>query len=75
VLDLERRGLVAAGILTPAGRQLRDDIEERTDAMQQSVIDALGDDRDATVASLNEWSQACIDSGSFPPDIYKRATG
>jgi hypothetical protein len=60
VADLERRGLVAGGMLTPAGRHLRDDIEERTDAMQQSVIDAIGSD---------------FEAGSFPPDIFKRATG
>jgi hypothetical protein len=75
VADLERRGLVACGILTPAGRQLRDDIEERTDAMQQSVIDAIGDDLDATITSLDAWSTRCIEAGSFPPDIFKRATG
>jgi hypothetical protein len=75
VADLERRGLVAGGVLTPAGRHLRDDIEERTDAMQQSVIDAIGDDLDATITSLDAWSTACIEAGSFPPDIFKRASG
>jgi hypothetical protein len=75
VADLERRGLVAAGQLTAAGRRLRDDVEERTDAMQQSVIDAIGDDFEATVASLDAWSAACIDNGNFPPDIFKRAAG
>ncbi len=72
--DLERRGLVADSQLTATGRRLRDDIEERTDAMQQSVIDAIGDDLDAAVASLNDWSAACIAAGYYTPDIYKRAT-
>src|SRR5579872_3685653 len=75
VADRERRGLVEGGALTAAGRRLRDDIEERTDAMQQPVIDAIGDDLDATVASLDSWSTACIEAGAFPPDLYKRATG
>ena len=75
VADLERRGLVADGALTPAGQRLRDGIEERTDEMQQPVIDAIGDDFDATVAAVDAWSKACIDAGAFPPDVYKRATG
>lgn len=74
VADLERRGLVADGQLTATGRALRDDIEERTDAMQQPVIDAIGDNLDATVASLDEWSAACIKAGFYTPDVYKRAT-
>lgn len=72
--DLERRGLAAAGTLTAAGQALRDDIEERTDAMQQAVIDAIGDDLDATVTSLDAWSAKCIAAGLYTPDIYKRAT-
>lgn len=75
VADLERRGMVANGALTHSGQRLRDEIEERTDAMQQPVIDAIGDDIDATVAALDAWSTACIDAGAFPPDMYKRATG
>jgi hypothetical protein len=71
--DLERRGLVADGQLTPTGRSLRDDIEERTDAMEQPVIDAIGDDLQATIASLDAWSAACIAAGYYPPDVYKRA--
>lgn len=73
VTDLEGRGLVADGQLTATGRGLRDDVEERTDAMQQPVIDAVGDDFEATVASLDAWSAACIAAGYYPPDIYKRA--
>lgn len=74
VTHLERRGLVADGALTTAGRELRDDIEERTDALEQPVIDAIGDDLDSTVASLDSWSAACIAAGFYTPDIYKRAT-
>jgi ABC transporter DrrB family efflux protein len=71
---LERRGLAAGGALTTAGRQLRDAIEEQTDAMQQPVIDAIGDDLDAAVTSLDAWSARCIAAGLYTPDIYKRAT-
>jgi len=71
---LERRGLAAGGALTTAGRQLRDDIEEQTDAMQQAVIDAIGAELDATITSLNAWSARCIAAGLYTPDIYKRAS-
>lgn len=73
--ELERRGLVADGKLTPAGLQFRDDIEERTDALEQPVIDALGPDFEPVVSSLNEWSAECVAAGAFPPDVFKRAAG
>jgi hypothetical protein len=73
--DLERRGLLAGRELTPDGRRLRDDIEERTDAMEQPIVEAIGDDFDATVASLDAWSAACIATRTFTPDIFKRAAG
>ncbi len=73
--DLERQGLATAGELTTAGRSLRGDIEDRTDAMQQSVIDAIGDDLEIDCGlALDEWSAACIAAGLYTPDIYKRAT-
>lgn len=75
VADLEKQGLVADGGLTSAGRALRDDVEERTDAMEASVLDAIGDDFDATVAALDTWSAACIATGNCLPNIYKHATG
>jgi hypothetical protein len=72
VAGLEARGLVAAGEITPAGRRLRDDTEERTDAMEQPVIDAIGEDFEATVASLDAWSAICADAGAFPPGSYRK---
>jgi hypothetical protein len=72
--ELERRGLAAGGQITAEGRRLREDIEERTDAMEQPVIDAIGDDLEETVAALDAWSGACIAAGFYPPDVYKRAT-
>ncbi|MGH9008474.1 MAG: SCO6745 family protein [Acidimicrobiia bacterium] len=75
VAELERRGLVADGALTTAGRRLRDDIEDRTDAMQQSIIDAVGADLDALTRQLDGWSDALIAAGAAPPDPAKRAAG
>ncbi len=71
--ELEARDLVAGGALTSAGRRLREDIEDRTDAMEQPVIDAIGDDFDATVESLEVWSAACVEAGAFPPGTFRRA--
>ena len=75
VASLEARGLVADGALTDAGRRLRDEVEQRTDVAASPVVDALGDDFEATVARLEEWSSACVAAGAFPPDVHKRAAG
>ena len=75
VAALEARGVVADGGLTDEGRRQRAALEERTDALQQPVVDAIGGDLDTVVRRLNEWSQACIDAGAFPPDVGKRAAG
>jgi hypothetical protein len=71
--DLESRGLVASGALTPAGRKLRDEIEEQTDALEQPIIDAIGDDLDTTLRMIDTWSAAIADSGAFPPGTYQPA--
>ena len=63
------------GRLTAAGRAVRDDIEAVTDAMEQSIVDALGDDVDAIIEQLDAWSARCIAAGAFPPDVFKRAAG
>ena len=72
---LRTRGFVDGGVLTTAGRRFRDDLEARTDAQQQALVEALGDDFDATVAAVDAWSAACLVAGAYPPDPYKRAGG
>ncbi len=72
---LAAANLVDDAGLTAAGRQLREELEDRTDAQQQSVVDALGEDFEPVVAALNRASAACIAAGAFPPDPYKRAGG
>jgi hypothetical protein len=67
-------GLLDGDALTPDGRQLRDTIEEQTDAAQRSIIAAIGD-VDDVVRQVDRWATACIDAKAFPPDIYKRAAG
>ena len=71
VSHLEARGLVAAGEITPAGRRLRDDLEDQTDALEQPIIDAIGDDLEPTLRALDTWSAALADSGAFPPGTYR----
>lgn len=61
--------------LTEAGRQFRDGIEAATDASQDDLVAAIGDDLPALTDRLDRWSQRCIDAGSFPPDLRKRAAG
>ena len=73
VAHLEARGLVAAGEITPAGRHLREELEDRTDALEQPIIDAIGADLDPTVEALDRWSAAIADSGAFPPGSYQPA--
>ena len=73
--ELEQRGLIASGALTDAGRQFRGDIEERTDAMEQRIVQAIGDDFEALVAQLQGWSNLCIAANTFTSDVYKRAAG
>lgn len=75
VAGLRDRGLLEGDTLTADGRAAREAIEEVTDAMEQPVVDHLGDDLDAIVDQLTAWGQACIDAETFPPDPRKRAAG
>lgn len=67
---LESRHLVAGDQITEAGRRLRDDIEDRTDALDQPIIDAIGPDFDDTVRALSGWSGACAGAGAYPPGTF-----
>lgn len=75
VAKLERTGWVDGATLTAAGRQRRSAIEAATDAMQQPLVDALGPSLPGLLEQFDEWSTRCVDSGGFPPDVYKRAAG
>lgn len=75
VARLERAGLIAAGALTDEGRRVREVLEERTNTLGQPIVDAMAGDFDWVVERLEEWSQACIEAGAFPPDPRKRAAG
>ena len=72
---LQKKGLIADGALTPDGLRLREEIEASTDAMEQPLIEAIGDDFESLIAQLNTWAERCIQAGAFPPSIQKRAAG
>jgi hypothetical protein len=75
VAELEERQWIVDGHLSSAGRAARAEIEQRTDAQEQSIVEALGNNLEEVCAQLNGWGARCIAMGSFPPDILKRAAG
>jgi hypothetical protein len=72
---LREKGLIAGDTLTPAGLRLREEIEDATDAMEQPLIEAIGDDFEPLVTQLDAWAERCIAAHAFPPNIQKRAAG
>jgi hypothetical protein len=67
---LQRRGLMTSDEqITDAGRAFREEVEVRTDELERSVLDALGDDLDELLELLDAWSEAIIDAGSYPQRI------
>ena len=75
VASLEAQGWLAAGALTDAGLAARVAVEGATDAQEQGVVDALGDTLDEVCARLDDWGHRCVEHGSFPADVLKRAAG
>ena len=72
---LDARGLVADRAVTPAGRQARETLELVTDASQDALVAALGDDLDRVVAAGGEIGARLLAAGSVPTDPRKRAAG
>lgn len=75
VAGLRDRGLLDGDELSAEGRRFRDTLESTTDAMQQTIVDAIGPDLDALTKQLGEWSDALVDAGAAPPDPAKRLAG
>jgi hypothetical protein len=64
---LADRGLLDAdGSLTPAGRELREDVERTTDLSVREAIDRLGDRADELFRLLEPWSQALVGEDGYP---------
>lgn len=72
---LRAQGLMDGDQLSSQGRALRNRIEDATDRGQEQLVDRLGDDVDGLLADLATWSDRCIASSAFPPNVYKRAAG
>jgi hypothetical protein len=63
---LESRGLVADGAFTSAGRELREQIEARTDEQMRPALAALGDDVDELVELLEPWGATIRAAKGYP---------
>lgn len=72
---LAEQGLLLGGVLTDAGRSLRDGLELATDRSVSRAVSAAGPALADTVQQLQEWSGRIVEAGWFPPDPYKRASG
>lgn len=75
VTTLRARGLVEGDGLSAEGLRFRGALEATTDAMQQTVVDAIGPELDALTKQLDEWSDALVAAGAAPPDPAKRLAG
>jgi hypothetical protein len=72
---LQGRGLVSESSFSEEGLRFRHRLEAQTDAMQQSIINAMGSHLDDNIKRLDAWSNALIAAGGAPPDPAKRAAG
>ncbi len=63
---LEERGLIKDSAFTPAGRELREQVEVRTDEQMHAAINKIGDDFDHLIAMLTPWSQFVRNFKGYP---------
>lgn len=68
-------GFVSDWRITEKGRRFRAGIEERTDAAQRGLVEALGAELEPLIAQVGPWSDRCILAGCYPYDPRKRAAG
>ena len=72
---LRERGMVSQSSLSEEGLRFRGRLEAQTDAMQQSIIDAVGSHLESHIKRLDAWSNTLVAAGGAPPDPAKRAAG
>lgn len=75
VRALRDRGLLEGDALSAAGLRFRSELEATTDAMQETVVSAMGPDLDGLTKQLGAWSDALVATGAAPPDPAKRLAG
>ncbi|HEU4840390.1 MAG TPA: hypothetical protein VFT09_03080, partial [Ilumatobacteraceae bacterium] len=63
---LTAKGLLADGVFTERGREVREAIEDETDRQMRPALDALGDDAAELFAILAPWGQAIRDAQGYP---------
>jgi hypothetical protein len=66
---LQARGLIGDGQLTPAGKELREEIEARTDQSEAEVVARLGDRADELFDLLRPMDRAIVEGGGYPASI------
>jgi hypothetical protein len=63
------RGILADGVLTDAGTELRASVEAMTDRGERAVVDAVTDDEMQELFGLLEpWARAIVETGGYPTD-------
>jgi hypothetical protein len=64
--ELRRRGLLADGELTVAGREAREAVEVATDRQCEVIVRTLGDDFDELIGLLVPWGEAVRAAAGYP---------
>ncbi len=75
VSRLQARGWMEGDELTDSGRAARAAIEASTDAGQQALVEACGDDLEEVIARAADISSRLIEARACPADPRKRAGG
>ena len=65
---LADRDIVGNDALTDAGRELREEIEQRTDASEAEVMARLGNRQEELFELLRPMAKAIVDGGGYPVD-------
>lgn len=69
---LQHRDLLTdVGSLTTAGRELREDIERRTDLAEREVLERLDGHSEELFEMLRPWAKAVVEGGGYPADPTK----
>jgi hypothetical protein len=63
VHELQEHGLIVGRSLTPAGRQIREHVETRTDDMQKNLAEQLADQSiEPLLLQLESWANCFVDT-------------
>ena len=63
---LTARGLIRDGDFTDEGRALREHIESTTDRQMAHPLDAIGDDLEAVITTLDRWGRTIREGRGYP---------